>query len=131
MPLASFKGLGAPVIDVEFLTASTRIVLTNDQQSKILVLDGSTGSTAEIALPIPAEGMMYTILFSTGAAGAVTKILSTGPYDILVGDSTAKGVANATTAERGQAIQLVALNEFRWAASRVGGTTLALATATS
>ena len=132
MPLATYKGLGALSARVEQVSlATTRVTLTQDQQGALLILDGSTGSTVEIALPAPAAGMIYNLFFSTGSVSVVTKILSTGVYDILVGGTTAKGVANATTAERGQGISLVAINEFRWIADRFGGTTLALATATS
>ena len=132
MPLATYKGLGALSARVEQVSlATTRVTLTQDQQGALLILDGSTGSTVEIALPAPAAGMIYNLFFSTGSVSVVTKILSTGVYDILVGGTTAKGVANATTVERGQGISLVAINEFRWIADRFGGTTLALATATS
>ena len=132
MPLATYRGLGELSARVEQVSlATTRVTLTQDQQGALLVLDGSTGSTVEIALPVPAAGMEYKLFFSTGAVSVVTKVLSTGPYDILVGDTTAKGVANATTVERGQGISLTAVNEFRWVADRFGGTTLALATATS
>ena len=133
MPLATYQGLGAISARVEQVSlATTRVALTQDQQGALLVLDGSTGSTVEIALPTsPVAGMKYNLFFSTGAVTVVTKVLSTGVYDILVGDTTAKGVANATTVERGQGISLTAVNEFRWVADRFGGTTLALATATS
>jgi hypothetical protein len=76
--------------------------------------------------------MTYNLLFTTGAAGAVTKILSTGfDSDILVANSTAKGVANGTTVEGGVFIQLIAVSNNRWMAFAKGAGSLALATASS
>ena len=131
--LASYKGLGAPQLRVENVSlASTRVQLTDAQQGALLVLDGTTGSTVEIALPQPETGMEFHLLFTTGGVTAVTKILSTGfNSDILVAGSTAKGVANATTAEGGVYIRLVAVSDNRWMAFRQSGSTLALVTATS
>ena len=131
MPLATYKGLGSPALLVENVSlATTRVTLTQDQQHKLLVLDGSTGSTVEIALPQPEEGLEYWLFFSTGSVSVATKVLSTS-YDILIGDTTAKGVANASTVERGQGIHLIGISAGRWVADRFGGTTLAIVTATS
>ena len=130
MPLATYKGLAAPSLRVEAVSlASTRVTLTQDQQGTLLILDGSTGSTVEIALPTPEAGMEYWLYFTTGAAGAVTKVLSTS-YDIRV-VTTAKGVVNATTVETGQGIHLIARSDAGWIANRFGGSTLGLSTATS
>ena len=120
--LATYKGLGSPVFDVEFLaTNSSRLTLTADQQSKLLI---SGGDARQIRLPAPEVGMVYNVLFSSGGVSTATKITSSGAYDILCGASTAKGVANASTVEMGVWIQLVAINSFRWVASRLGGSTL-------
>ena len=120
--LATYKGLGSPVFDVEFLpTNSSRLTLTADQQSKLLI---SGGDARQIRLPAPEVGMVYNVFFSSGGVSTATKITSSGAYDILCGGSTAKGVANASTVEMGVWIQLVAINSFRWVASRLGGSTL-------
>jgi len=120
--LATYKGLGSPVFDVEFLgTGSTRITLTADQQSKLLI---SGGDARQIRLPAPEVGMVYNVFFSSGGVSTATKITSSGAYDILTAGTTAKGVANESTAERGVWVQLVAINSFRWVASRLGGSTL-------
>lgn len=131
--LASYKGLGAPQLRVENVSlASTRVQLTDAQQGALLIFDGSTNSTGEIALPQPETGMEYHLLFTTGAAGSVTKILSTGfGSDILIAATTAKGVANLTTVESGVYIRLVAISDTRWMAFNQGAGALALATATS
>ena len=127
--LATYMGLGGAVLAVEHVSlASTRVTLTNDQQGKLLILDDSTGSTVEIALPPPEAGMRYMLYFSTGAAGQVTKVLSTA-YDIKTDGTTALGCAFHSTAEDGQLMILTAVSEHRWLAW--GGnryTTMATAT---
>ena len=127
--LATYKGLGSPVFDVEFLpTNSTRVTLTADQQSKLLI---SGGDARQIRLPAPEVGMVYNVLFSSGGVSTATKITSSGAYDILTAGTTAKGVANATTVETGVWIQTVAINSFRWVASRLGGSTLSIGAVTT
>jgi len=109
-------GLGGSVLQVEHVSiASTRITLTDDQQGKLLILDGSTGSTVEIALPAPEAGMQYTLFFSTGAAGQVTKVLSTA-FDIKTDGTTEKGCVLASTAEDGQIMVFTAISDSRWLA---------------
>ena len=129
--LGTYMGKGSLPLQVEHVSlASTRVTLTDDQQGKLLVLDNSTGSTVEIALPAPEAGMRYTLFFSTGAVDYVTKVLSTA-YDIDVAGTTAKGVAcAATTAEDGCIIVLIGKNDYRWLAFG-GSPYTALATATS
>ncbi len=114
--LGTYMGLGGPVLQVEHVSiASTRITLTDDQQGKLLILDDSTASTVEIALPAPEAGMQYTLFFSTGAAGQVTKILSTA-FDIKTDGTTEKGCVLASTAEDGQIIVFTAISDARWLA---------------
>ena len=124
--LASYKGLGAYNYGVEFLsTASTLVTLDYEQQGKLLIFNGQT-SASRIRLPQPEAGIVYNIFF-TGAGGVSTshKICSTvGGSDILCDATTKKAVANETTAQTGVGIQLIGLNEFRYVASRFGGSTL-------
>ena len=120
--LASYKGLGAPNAAVEFLsTASTAVNLTVDQQGKLLIFDAGI---RQLNLPAPEAGMKFSIMNSTGGVSTVTKILSSGAYDILCAATTAKGVACESTVETGIIIDLVAINDYRWVASRRGGSTL-------
>ena len=124
MPIASYKGLGSGLLRAESIGAvSTLYTLTQDQQG-VLLFVGETTAASRIRLPAPAAGMQYTIIFSSQGVSSATKITSSGVYDILTAATTAKGVANETTAERGQIIQLTALNEFRWLAARLGASTL-------
>ncbi len=121
--LASYMGLGSPQSNVEIVSpASTSYALTLNQQGKLLAFE--TGA-AQINLPAPETGMVYNILFLAGPTQATTptKIDSSG-YDILCDASTAKAVCNETTVENGVGISLFAINEFRWVASRFGGSTL-------
>ena len=128
--LGTYMGMGGLSNSVEHISlASTRITLTDDQQGKLLILDDSTGSTVEIALPAPEAGMCYTLYFSTGAVSAVTKVLSTA-FDIKVAGSTAKGAAFNTTAETGMGMVLYAISDYRWVAWGLNPLT-AMATATS
>lgn len=128
---ATYQGLGALNLDIENASlASTLVTLTLDQQSKLLVFDGTTAAS-RIRLPAPEAGMSYNILFSTGAVSTATKVLSSGVYDILCGNSTGKGAAINSTAERGQVLRFVGLNEFRWLGYRVGATTDVAITSTS
>ena len=128
--LGTYMGLGGLAGAVEFVSlATTRVTLTDDQQGKLLVLDGSTGSTVEIALPAPEAGMRYMLYFSTGSVSNVTKILSTA-YDIKTDGTTAAGVALASTAEDGQIIILTAKDDSRWLAWG-GSAFTTLATASS
>ena len=114
--LGTYMGRGGLAGAVEFVSlASTRVTLTDDQQGKLLILDGSTGSTVEIKLPAPEAGMRYTLFFSTGAVDYVTKILSTA-FDIKVDGTTAKGCALASTAEDGQLVILTGKDDSRWLA---------------
>ena len=86
--LGTYMGKGNLPLQVEHVSlATTRVTLTDDQQGKLLILDNSTGSTVEIALPAPEAGMQYTLFFSTGSVTAVTKVLSTA-YDIEMDGST-------------------------------------------
>ena len=122
--LATYRGLGAPGLLIENVSlASTLVTLTLDQQGKVLVFDNTTAAS-RIRLPAPEAGIVYNVLFSTGGVSSRTKITSSGVYDILVAGTTGKGVANESTAEKGVIIQLVGLSEFRWAASRLGASTL-------
>jgi len=71
--------------------------------------------------------MVYNIIFleSPTQASTPTKIISSGDnYDILCDASTAQAVTNETTAENGVGISLIAITDFRWVASRFGGSTL-------
>ena len=121
--LASYKGVGAPAQLVEALSVtSTLLTLTDDQQGKFLTWGGQS-SASRIRLPAPEAGMVYTIAFNGPGVSTATKITSSGAYDILTANTTGKGVSNETTAERGQVIQLVAINDVRWLATRQGGTT--------
>lgn len=124
--LGTFKGLGAANFGVEFLsTASTRVNLDYNQQGKLLIFNGQT-TQSHIALPQPAAGIVFRIFF-TGAGGVSTahKICSTvGGSDILCAATTKKAVANETTAQIGVGIELIGINEFRYVASRFGGSTL-------
>jgi len=124
--LGTFKGLGAANFGVEFLsTASTALALTYDQQGKLLIFNGQT-SCSRILLPQPAAGVVFRIFF-TGAGGvsSVHKICSTvGGSDILCGATTKKAVGNETTAQTGVGIELIGINEYRYVASRFGGSTL-------
>ena len=130
MPLATYKGLAAPSLRVEAVSlASTRVTLTQDQQGTLLVLDGSTGSTVEIALPTPEAGMEYWLYFTTGAAGAATKVISSA-YDIRV-VTTAKAVIADSTAEAGRGIHLIARSGAGWIVDRFGASSLGFTTATS
>ena len=123
-------GKGNLPLQVEHVSlATTRVTLTDDQQGKLLILDNSTGSTVEIALPAPEAGMQFTLFFSTGSVTNVTKVLSTA-YDIDVAGSTAKGVAIDSTAEDGKIIVLIGKNDYRWLAFG-GNPYTALATASS
>ena len=127
--LASYKGLGAPLLDVEQLSsASTAINLTPDQQGKLLWFDGGI---RQLNLPKPEAGMQFMIMNTTGGVSTVTKILSSGESDIQTFETTAKGVANATTVEAGVIAHLIAINDYRWIASRMGGSTLALGAVTT
>ena len=124
MPIASYKGLGSALLGAESIGAvSTLYTLTQDQQGRLLVV-GETTAASRIRLPAPAAGMQYTIVFSSQGVSSATKVTSSGVYDIQTAATTAKGVANETTAERGQIIQLTALNDFRWLAARLGASTL-------
>jgi len=97
--LASYKGLGAPLLDIEQLSSASSVVnLTVDQQGKLLWFDGGIG---RLNLPKPEAGMVYMIMNSTGGVSTVTKILSSGESDILTAATTAKGVGNASTVEAG------------------------------
>ncbi len=127
--LASYKGMGAPLLQVEQLSsASTAVNLTPDQQGKFLWFDGGI---RQINLPAPEAGMTFMIMNSTGGHTTVTKILSSGESDILTAASTAKGVGNFSTVEAGVIIKVTAINDYRWVASRMGGSTLALAAVTT
>ena len=120
MPKATYKGLGQPGLDVEFLsTASTALTLTQDQQSKVLVWGGQS-SAARIRLPAPEAGMEYFILFTDAAVSSATKITSSGAYDIVCGNTTAKAVILGSTAELSAGHHLVAINSYRWFADRLG-----------
>ena len=124
MPIASYKGLGSGLLRAESIGAvSTLYTLTQDQQG-VLLFVGETTAASRIRLPAPAAGMQYTIIFSSQGVSSATKITSSGVYDILTAATTANGVANETTAERGQIIQLTAINDFRWVAARLGASTL-------
>jgi len=124
MPKATYKGLGSPVLDVEFLsTASTALTLTQEQQSKLLVWGGQS-SAARIRLPAPEAGVEYFIFFNDAAVSSATKITSSGAYDIVCGGTTAKAVVLASTAELGAGHHLVAINSYRWVLDRFGGSTL-------
>ena len=121
---ASYMGLGAPQSQVEIVSpGSTSYDLSLDQQGKLLAFN--TGA-AQINLPAPEAGMVYNIFFlaSPTQASTATKIISSGDYDILCAATTAQAVANESTAENGVGISLFAINEFRWVASRFGGSTL-------
>ena len=114
--LGTYMGKGSLPLQVEFISlATTSITLTDDQQGKLLILDDSTASTVEIALPAPEAGMQYTLFFSTGAAGQVTKILSTA-FDIKTDGTTEKGCVLASTAEDGQIMVFTAISDSRWLA---------------
>ncbi|MHA2066515.1 MAG: hypothetical protein ACXABY_19255 [Candidatus Thorarchaeota archaeon] len=127
--LASYKGLGAPLLDVEALsTASTAVNLTADQQGKLLWFDGGI---RQINLPQPEAGMVYWLANTTGGVTTVTKILSSGESDILTAASTAKGVACESTVEAGIIIKVIGINDYRWVASREGGSTLNINTTTT
>ena len=124
MPIASYQGLGGPLLRAESIGAvSTLYTLTQDQQGVLLFVGETTGAS-RIRLPAPTAGMQYTVIFSSQGVSSATKITSSGVYDILTAATTAKGVANETTAERGQIIQLTAINDFRWVAARLGASTL-------
>ena len=124
MPLATYQGLGGSLLRAESIgSVSTLYTLTQDQQGVLLVV-GETTAASRIRLPAPSAGMQYTIVFSSQGVSSATKITSSGVYDILTAATTAKGVANETTVERGQIIQLTAFNEFRWFAARLGASTL-------
>ena len=124
MPKATYKGLGSPSLDVEFLsTASTALTLTQDQQSKLLVWGGQAAA-ARIRLPAPEAGMEYFILFNDAAVSSATKITSSGVYDIVCGNTTAKVVILGSTAELGGGHHLVAINSYRWFADRFGNSTM-------
>lgn len=128
---ATYQGLGEAGSLVEHLsTASTALTLTDDQQGKWLVWNGQAAAS-RIRLPAPEAGMVYRILLNGPAVSSATKILSSGVYDIRTGNSTAKGVAAETTVENGQGFEFVALNDVRWHASRVGGSTLAITSTTT
>ncbi len=128
--LGTYMGMGDLPLQVEHVSlATTRVTLADDQQGKLLILDDSTGSTVEIALPAPEAGMQYTLFFSTGSVTNVTKVLSTA-YDIDVAGSTAKGVAIDSTDEDGKMIVLIGKNDYRWLAFG-GNPYTAIATATS
>lgn len=112
--LGTYMGMGDLPLQIEHVSlASTRVMLTNDQQGKLLVLDDSTGSTVEIHLPAPEAGMRYTLYFSTGSVTAVTKVLSTA-YDIRYDVTTTPGVALASTDEDGQIMEFVGKNDYLW-----------------
>jgi len=116
--LGTYMGKGSLPLQVEHVSlASTRVTLTDDQQGKLLVLDGTTGSTVEIALPAPEAGMTYTLYFSTGGVSVNTKILSTA-YDIDIDGTTAKGFICrcGTTDEDGCVAVLIGKNDYRWLA---------------
>lgn len=124
MPKATFKGLGSPSLEVEFLsTASTALTLTQDQQSKFLVWNGQAAAS-RIRLPAPEAGMEYFIYFNDAAVSSATKITSSGVYDIVCGNTTAKAVILASTAELSAGHHLIAINSYRWAALRIGASTL-------
>ena len=126
--LASYSGLGAAVLGAEELsTLSTAINLTPDQQGKLLWFDSGI---RQINLPKPEAGMRFLIMNTSGGESSVTKILSSGESDILVGSvtasvaTTAKGVGCESTVEHGIIIELIGINDYRWVASRLGGSTL-------
>ena len=130
MPLASYRGLGSPSVPVEFLsTASTALTLTQDQQARLLVWNGQS-SAARINLPRPEAGMSYKIFFNALAVSSATKIISNaaGTYDMVLGGvaagSTAVAVAVGTTGELGKSLELVAINDTRWAVFQTYATTV-------
>jgi len=128
--VASYKGLGAPASLIEIVTpGSTTYTLSDDQQNKLLCF--KTGA-AQINLPTPEEGMIFNIFFleSPTQGSTATKVLSSG-YDILCAATTAKGVANGSTAENGVGIRLIGLNGTRWLADRFGGSTLPITSTTT
>jgi len=74
--LASYRGQGAPVLEIEELsTLSTAIDLTADQQGKLLIFDSGVG---RLRLPKPEAGMVFMIMNSSGGVSTVAKILSSG-----------------------------------------------------
>ena len=120
--LASYRGQGAPVLEIEELsTLSTAIDLTADQQGKLLIFDSGVG---RLRLPKPEAGMVFMIMNSSGGVSTVTKILSSGECDILTGATTAKGVGHESTVEQGLITVLYAINDYRWVASRRFGSSL-------
>jgi len=128
--LASYKGLGSPINEVEFLSnASTTITLTADQQGKLLIWDGAI---AQINLPAPEAGMVFRLMNSTGGITSTpTKICSSGSYDILCNNTTKKAVCCGSTEEGGIIIELFGINDFRWVASSPNpGTTAVNSTTT-
>jgi hypothetical protein len=73
-------------------------------------------------LPAPEAGLTYRLFFNALAVSSATKIIAnaTGPYDILMAGAaagtTGVAVAIGTTGEYGKSLELVAINETRWAA---------------
>ena len=130
MPLATYKGLGAPGFGVEFLsTASTRATLTQDQQNKLLIA-GSWSSGAAIVLPQPEVGLQYKIFFQIDATSAATRMVAnTGGSDVYFfstagGETTAAAVAFQSTQEGGAWIEFTGLSASRWAVTDMPGSTL-------
>lgn len=121
--LGTYMGLGAPQYGVEQLTtASTTIDITNDQQGKLLIFDGGI---RQINLPTPEAGKVFRLMNSTGGVSTVTKILSTGAsIDIQCDATTAQGVGCESTVEGGIIIELIGISDYRYIASRAGGSTL-------
>jgi hypothetical protein len=128
--LATYKGLGAPVLAIENLsTASTRVTLTNDQQGKLLV-SANFSSGAAIVLPQPETGMQYNIFFGSDATSAATRIVgNTGDSDIYSlttahVDSTDAAVAYGSTAEGAKWLQFTAISDVRWAVTNCDVSTI-------
>ena len=122
MPIASYRGLGGVGPFVEFLsTASTALLLTDNQQGMLLVYNGQT-SAARIRLPAPEAGKNFHIAFNSPGVSTATKVLSSGSYDIVINGTTAKGVAFASTVELGAYLDVYGINEYRYLAVSQGST---------
>ena len=111
-------GLGAPSAAPKKLSTvgSSTVLDIAVEDGRRLLLVGAGSSAQVVALPTPEFGAGFRLVLTADAVGTATIITASSAFDIIMAGSTYYGIQFDSTAEEGQAIELVGLSDTRYLA---------------